>query len=57
MADALASGASSRKGVRVQVPPRPPPHPLMTKTRSKPFRYTQSYESDANNQAATAARD
>jgi hypothetical protein len=24
MADALASGASSRKGVRVQVPPRPP---------------------------------
>jgi hypothetical protein len=30
---------------------------LMTKTRSKPFRYTQSYESDANNQAATAARD
>ncbi len=24
MADTLASGASSRKGVRVQVPPRPP---------------------------------
>ncbi len=57
MADALASGASSRKGVRVQVPPRPPQHPLMTKAQSQYFRYTQSYESDANHQAAAAARD
>ena len=44
MADALASGASSRKGVRVQVPPRPPFALLVLQIRGQHLlRYNQSH--------------
>ncbi len=44
MADALASGASSRKGVRVQVPPRPPFALSVPQIRDQHLlRYNQSH--------------